>query len=188
MTPEEYNLLSSISLCETESNSNVRVLQQKNLKLRATDASHIPIIEQQHESDQKNLIIMMGYPGVGKTTTAHRISKAMPNTAVVSRDRYRAIHDRTSYFDRDEGSVIDQRFFSTVVDMLDTYSNVILDATFRLFVKREEALLIAHNHGCQFFIIECICSESTLLRRLNRQQISGEKKTTNFATRNSGVL
>jgi len=122
---------------------------------------------------------MCGLPGSGKTTTAHRIRQAVDDSIVISRDYFRipyrgngSLHE----FSYKGGTIVDSIFFARAKDLLSIYSTVILDATFRLCEKRIEALNFANNQSCQFFIIECICSYDTLVQRLKRQILLGEKK------------
>jgi len=124
---------------------------------------------------------MIGPPGSGKTTTAHRIRAAIRGTMVVSRDYFRFPYKGECCLDKysmAEGEIVDRRFYQYAEAQLslDEYSTVILDATFRERAKRKAALEFAKNHGCQPMIIECVCGKETLVERLTRQQQIGEKR------------
>lgn len=126
----------------------------------------------------KRIIIMCGYPGSGKTTTAHRIRLALGDTYVVSRDYFRNPYRGSGSLDAfsyDDGEIVDRRFFAPIEDLLSSYTTLILDATFREYIKRQTAIQFAHKHGCQAFFIECICSYEVLISRLRQQICLGQK-------------
>lgn len=121
---------------------------------------------------------MCGLPGTGKTTTAHRIRKAMENTAVISRHLYKNPHMKIGCLDEyanKDAKSIDCNFYVRASELLSNYTTVILDATFRERAKREVAVEFARKHGCDLILIECICSYQVLLERLKRQMLLGQK-------------
>jgi predicted kinase len=127
----------------------------------------------------KRLIIMCGLPGAGKTTTAHRIRQAMKDAIVISRDHLRnpyrgngCLHEYSNW----QATIVDRRFFFQTEQLLFNHTTVILDATFLEYELRQAAFHIAQKHGCQFLVIECICSFQILLKRLTRQMLLGHKK------------
>ncbi len=127
----------------------------------------------------KKLIIMMGPPGSGKTTTAHRIRAAILGTMVVSRDYFRLPYKgecALEKYSNTEADELDKKFYNYASEQLSLdYSTVILDATFRERAKRKVALEFAKAHGGVPMIIECVCGYETLVERLTRQQQTGEK-------------
>jgi len=136
---------------------------------------------------RKVLIIMMGYPGAGKTTTAHRLRRALSDTMVVSRDYFRLPYKRESSlkYTKSENDYVDSKFYKFAEAQLSLYSVVVLDATFRERTKRLAALGLARKQFCEPFLILCRCSHEINLQRLQRQQLAGEKT---FTIHPKGVL
>ncbi|MCI0617127.1 ATP-binding protein [bacterium] len=131
------------------------------------------------DGSQKKLILMCGLPGAGKTTTAHRIRQALGDAIVVSRDFIRNRYKLNGHIDeypKGEITKIDEIFYADVKNILPNFSTVILDATFKESIQRQTAFDFALKHGCQLFLIECICSDPIRLKRLNKQRILGQKK------------
>jgi predicted kinase len=128
---------------------------------------------------QKKLILMCGLPGAGKTTTAHRIRQALDDAIVVSRDYIRN-HKKNGRLDdhssNGEITIVDQIYYADVEEYIFVYSTVILDATFKEYARRQKAFKFAQEHGCDIFLIECVCSYPILLQRLKRQVQLGYKK------------
>jgi adenylate kinase family enzyme len=122
---------------------------------------------------------MCGLPGAGKTTVAHKIRHALGDAIVISRDNFKnppraqeSLYENTERVAR----LVDNRFYYASGEYLSVYSTIIMDATFREYVKRQSAFVFARQQGCQLYVIECICSEPVLKQRLQRQIYLGEKK------------
>jgi predicted kinase len=129
--------------------------------------------------NSKNLIVMVGGPGAGKTETAHRIRLSINNSKVISRDCFRKpdiSHDNINDYARRSAAIIDRKFYSCIKRQITKYKTLILDATFRERNKREEIIDFAQLHGCCIFFVECICSKQAQLERLNWQCRLGRKK------------
>lgn len=129
--------------------------------------------------ESPRLIIICGHPGAGKTTTAHRIRKAIENAVVVSRDLLKNPHIGNGSLDEysnKDATIIDRKFYDRAGELLSTFTTVILDATFRERAKREVAYEFARKHGCDLLLIECICCYAILLRRLQHQMRLGHKQ------------
>ena len=127
----------------------------------------------------KKLIVMCGLPGSGKTTTAHRIRQGLGDAHVFSRDFIRNRYKLNGNFDecrKGEITTIDETFYADIKNFLPKFSTIILDATFKEDARRQKAFKFAQEHGCHFFLIECVCSHATLLDRLNKQMSLGQKK------------
>jgi len=120
---------------------------------------------------------MTGCPGSGKTMTAYNLNCAIPNSIVICRDNLKAQNYRTdclnkySYFN---GDVCDRKFFDSAKEFLNQFDLIVLDATFRLRSRREQALRLARKQNCDFLILHCVCSYSVLVQRLRQRMCSGQ--------------
>lgn len=131
---------------------------------------------------------MMGCPGVGKTTTAHRIRLSIANSRVLSRDWFRKpdITDGSlNDYAHTNAATIDHKFYTGLKKQISKYNIVILDATFRERTKRKEVIDFAQRHRCHVLFIECVCSYEVQLERLNWQWSLGHK---HFVTAPEEVL
>ena len=90
----------------------------------------------------KNLLILVGAPGSGKSTWAKQFKEQYANTLYVSRDeiRYSLLTDSDSYFDKEDE--VFETFCKTISDGLTSnkYEYVIADATHLNQVSRYKLL------------------------------------------------
>ena len=150
----------------------------------------------------KNLILMCGWPGTGKTTIANRVAKGIERSYILNRDRLRSEIAKSGFIDSvlkkkiaetdvklyaqaekllkpidmlhiDEFTILLQDL--TFLERLQRVETLILDGTFHSFEKRKRAYWFAEQHGCEPVVIFCTCSAEKALQRL-QHQIEEEEK------------
>ena len=117
------------------------------------------------------IIIICGYPGVGKTTVANeRAPYSDDDTVVLSGDKIRKeLIDKPNYTDEEKGLVYN------VLLLISKYLhnagiNCILDATFNSQKSRENVKEELDTGTDQYKIIECICPEDLIISRIQKRK------------------
>jgi predicted kinase len=97
---------------------------------------------------------------------------------IIHRDTYRYLRSSKnapySNLTLDEEK-IDKLLLDRTAELLYDYDTIILDATFRLFSKRQGVYEFAQKCHCEVIVIRCVCSYETSLQRLEQQIGRGEK-------------
>jgi predicted kinase len=115
------------------------------------------------------IIIICGYPGVGKTTVAHELAPLI-KAVVLSTDKIRKeLFDHPSYRD-EEKSTIYKIFILMAKYLHNANVNCILDATFYNHQSREDVKTKLNLRNDQYKIIECICPDELVISRLKERK------------------
>ena len=115
------------------------------------------------------IILICGYPGVGKTTIAHELASLI-NAVVLSTDKIRKeLIDNPNYGEEEKGTIY--KIFILIAKYLhNTRVNCILDATFYTQKSREDVKTRLNLKNYQYKIIECICPEELVISRLIKRK------------------
>jgi predicted kinase len=115
------------------------------------------------------IILICGYPGVGKTTVAHELAPLI-KAVVLSTDKIRKeLFDHPSYRD-EEKSTIYKIFILMAKYLHNANVNCILDATFYNHQSREDVKTKLNLRNDQYKIIECICPDELVISRLKERK------------------
>lgn len=111
------------------------------------------------------IILICGYPGVGKTTVAHELAPLI-NAVILSTDKIRKeFIDKPSYGDEEKRTIY--KIFILIAKYLHNANvNCILDATFYNHQSREDVKTRLNLRKGQYKIIECVCPEELVISRL----------------------
>ena len=111
------------------------------------------------------IILICGYPGVGKTRVAHKLAPLI-NAVVLSTDKIRKeFIDKPSYGEEEKRKIY--KIFILIAKYLHNANvNCILDATFYNQRSREDVKTRLNLRNDQYKIIGCICSEELFISRL----------------------
>jgi aminoglycoside phosphotransferase family enzyme/predicted kinase len=124
------------------------------------------------------LILVAGLSGTGKSTVAHKIAvdyhATEINTDVVRKeasgiDRYEQHHDQfnTGLYDPKKIDNTYEQVMERASTFLKKGENVVLDATFQKRKYREMAHHIAGKHHAALIVIQCICPDDVIKKRLD---------------------
>ncbi len=121
------------------------------------------------------LILMAGLPGTGKSALARRLAPALP-AALIDKDAVRAalFPPEEIEYSRRQDDLCFEVMLSAAGFLLDKGRSVILDG--RTFARRyqvERAAAFARAGGYQLRLIECVCAEDVVRRRLEADARSG---------------
>jgi len=118
------------------------------------------------------LIILAGYPGVGKTFVATQISKQTDGTVFRSDAIRKELFPDPTY-SKQESEKTYSELFSRAEKSLKSNTVTIIDATFNLKIGRDSATEIAQNQDCEVLFIKVTCDENTVRKRIeNRDGLS----------------
>lgn len=124
------------------------------------------------------LIIFTGLIGTGKSTLAQAISEKL-NIAILSSDIIRkelaGIATAEHKYEEFEKGIYSREFTNKTYaemlerahDVLSKGSSVILDASFQKKSDRKAVLNIANEIGIKVFVVETICKDEDIKKRLN---------------------
>jgi len=125
---------------------------------------------------EESTIMMCGLPASGKSTVAKLISQAKGHT-ILNTDMIRLrIYDKEEIFDSQKASDLRRRYmvydvmFKTAKELIMKGERVILDGTFVRQELRVKAVEILGTLLPNFYLIQTICGESTILKRIHNRQ------------------
>jgi len=125
---------------------------------------------------EESTIMMCGLPASGKSTVAKLISQAKGHT-ILNTDMIRLrIYDKEEIFDSQKASDLRRRYmvydvmFKTAKELIMKGERVILDGTFVRQELRVKAVEILGILLPNFYLIQTICGESTILERIHNRQ------------------
>ena len=115
------------------------------------------------------IILICGYPGVGKTTVAHELAPLI-NAVVLSTDKIRKeFIDKPNYREEEKRTIY--KIFILIAKYLHKAGiHCILDATFYNQKSREEVKTRLNLRNDQYKIIECICPEELVISRIKERK------------------
>ena len=117
------------------------------------------------------LIIFRGLPGTGKTHLVRGLVRERPDLLVLSRDSLRAGIVPNPTFSSDEKGLVDDMIVAMAGFLLRRGRSVVIDGMALSSARRvEDFVHAARSMGAAFRIVECVCSETTALARLGRDQ------------------
>jgi predicted kinase len=111
------------------------------------------------------IILICGYPGLGKTTVAHELAPLI-NAVVLSTDKIRKEFLDKPTYEEEEKKTIYKIFILIAQYLHNSRVNCILDATFYNQKSREDVKTRLNLRNDQYKIIECICPEELMISRL----------------------
>jgi adenylylsulfate kinase len=123
------------------------------------------------------LIVMAGLPGTGKSTLAHRLAETLP-AVILDKDAVRAALFPLSEIEystpQDDLCVDVMLRVAGYILAKDSHKHVILDGrTYSRRYQVEAVRAFAQEQGVALALIECICSDETIRRRLARDVAKG---------------
>ncbi len=114
------------------------------------------------------LILVCGLPGTGKTTVAKKIADKTKsfvfNTDIVRKELF----EKPKYTKK-EKELIYNLLFEMTEKFLKSAKNVVLDGTFYKKELRERVRKIAENMNSDFHIVEVVCDEKILKKRMGKR-------------------
>ena len=117
------------------------------------------------------IILICGYPGVGKTTLANELAPLI-NAVVLSTDKIRKeLIVNPNYSDREIRLVYDILLLFAKY-LHNSEINCILDATINEQKTRDDIKKRLNLKDDQFKIIECICPEELIISRIQKRGYS----------------
>ena len=111
------------------------------------------------------IILICGYPGVGKTTLAHELAPFI-NAVVLSTDKIRKEFIDTPNYGEEEKRTVYKIFILIAKYLHKAGIHCILDATFYNQKSREDVKTKLNLRNDEYKIIECICPEELVISRL----------------------
>lgn len=111
------------------------------------------------------IILVCGYPGVGKTTLANELGSFI-NARVLSTDKIRKEIIEIPNYSEEEKQLIYDIIILIAKYLHNAGINCILDATFNTLQSREDIKNRLNLRKDQFIIIECVCPEELINSRL----------------------
>jgi predicted kinase len=115
------------------------------------------------------IILICGYPGVGKTTLANELAPLI-KAVVLSTDKIRKEIIENPNYDEDEKRLIYDILLLTSKYIHNAGINCILDATFNEQKSRNDIKKRLKLTNEQFIIIECICPEEEIISRIQNRK------------------
>lgn len=115
------------------------------------------------------LILVVGLPGVGKTTVAEIVSDHM-NAVHLRSDIIRKELFEQPEYSHFETSATYSELFKRAAMKLEEGVSVVVDATFDTQIRREYAQHITKSEGCEFRIIWVKCDPKTVKQRLEQRE------------------
>jgi hypothetical protein len=127
------------------------------------------------------LFIVLGPPGVGKTTTANMISEKIGGIVITSEQIIKELFGETSNkgkdrdFSKEEIALGYKAMLITAKRLLEHNKPVVLDGVFRSEEQRQDAIVLAKELDIPFKIVLVTCSEELVKERITKRFESGKQ-------------
>jgi aminoglycoside phosphotransferase family enzyme/predicted kinase len=132
------------------------------------------------------MLLVAGLSGTGKTALSRELAKRWEMVHIssdITRKGLGGIRAEDHRYEAYEEGIYSPEFtlltyesmYEQAREELAGGKPVILDASFKKRIQREQALRIARELGTDFFVIECTAQENEIERRLNRRIQVGEE-------------
>ncbi len=118
------------------------------------------------------LIIMSGLPGTGKTSVAKELAGHLGAERLSTDELRRKIDKNQDYSEQHKRSVY-AVLMEKAEKILEQRKSVILDGTFFKRDLRQRAEKLARKHGESFFLVEVVCPENIVKRRIEDRYQAG---------------
>ena len=115
------------------------------------------------------IILICGYPGVGKTTLANELAPYI-DAVVLSSDKVRKELIYKPSYTQEEKSLVYNILLLISKYLHSAKINCILDATFNSQRSREDVKKRLNLDNDQYKIIECICAEDLTISRIQKRK------------------
>jgi predicted kinase len=115
------------------------------------------------------IILICGYPGVGKTTLANELAPYI-DAVVLSSDKVRKEIIAKPSYTQEEKSLVYNILLLISKYLHSAKINCILDATFNSQRSREDVKKRLNLDNDQYKIIECICAEDLTISRIQKRK------------------
>lgn len=115
------------------------------------------------------IILICGYPGVGKTTLANELAPYIDAVVLTSDKVRKELIDKPSYT-QEEKSLVYNILLLISKYLHSAKINCILDATFNSQRSREDVKKRLNLDNDQYKIIECICAEDLTISRIQKRK------------------
>jgi predicted kinase len=116
------------------------------------------------------IIIICGLPGVGKTAIANDLAALIKGSIVLSTDKIRKELISKPTYKKEEKQLIYDVMLLLAKYLHIAHIDCILDATFNKESSRKEVKERLSLTRDQLCIVECICPEEVIIRRLKNRQ------------------
>lgn len=111
------------------------------------------------------LIVFIGFPGTGKSTSSKKIVNKLKNYITLNTCDTRRILKKTEYKEEDTPQVL-AWMYSRTEERLKMNKGVILDSVYKSRRGRQIIYDIALNYFIPVLVIECTCKELTAKKRI----------------------
>lgn len=120
-----------------------------------------------------HLVVLSGYPGVGKSFVAREIDRAVSGSAVLLQtDKIRKELFPNPTYSGDESQKVYDTLFDRARENVRNGKIVLLDATFNLEIGRRTAEHIADDENADFTILFVTCDDETARQRIRNREDS----------------
>ncbi len=127
-------------------------------------------------SEISKMIIICGYPGVGKSTIAQPLAKRLKYALLDIDDLKEMVDPSIVPDDDDRGRIAYSIFKNLVRKQVSLGNSVIIDVPFTYTWLRESMVLVAKEYNARMIIVYCWCRDEITLKRIwERFQSNPEK-------------
>jgi predicted kinase len=125
------------------------------------------------------LVLVCGLPGTGKSTVAKELAKSINGKLLRTDIIRKEVFKKPKYTEREKQNVY-ELLFSRAEQLLSKNISCVLDGTFYKKSLREKAHDVAKKTGAKFEIIECICPEKVIHKRMKKRTKTSDASDADF--------